>query len=73
MIGLDPILILAALLGLALAFLALDFVFSGGGMASAMMGGAAQCGTALMGSPYGWMLIVAVVVIALGVFGILFR
>lgn len=73
MLGVDLTTLLFIFIALVVIFLALDFVFAGGGMTSAMMGGAAQCGAAMMGSPYGWVLIVAIVVIALGVFGFIFR
>ena len=73
MLGVDLTALLFLSIALVVIFLALDFVFAGGGMTSAMMGGAAQCGAAMMGSPYGWVLIVALIVIALGMFGIIFR
>jgi hypothetical protein len=73
MLGVDLTTLLLIIGALVLIFLALDFVFAGGGMTSAMMGGAAQCGAAMMGSPYGWVLIVAFIVIVLAVFGFIFR
>ncbi|MBI5029270.1 MAG: hypothetical protein HZB51_01990 [Chloroflexi bacterium] len=60
--------IIAALMVL---FLMLDLVFAGGGMTSGLLGAVAQCGAAAMGSPYGWMLIVALVVIVLVAFGMM--
>ncbi len=72
MLGIDLTTALVILGALVILFLAFDFVFAGGGMTSALMGGAMQCGAAAMGSPYGWMLIVVLVVVVLAVFGILF-
>jgi hypothetical protein len=73
MLGVDLTILLLIVVVLFVILLALDFVFAGGGMTSATMGGAAQCGAAMMGSPYGWVLIVAFIVIALGAFGFIFR
>ncbi len=38
-----------------------------------MMGGAAPYGAAMMGSPCGWLLIVAIIIIVLAAFGFIFR
>ena len=73
MLGVDLTTLLLIVNALGVVFLVLDFLFAGGGMTSAMMGGAAQCGAAMMGSPYGWVLIVAIIVIVLGVFGFIYQ
>ena len=65
---------------LVVLILALDLLFAGGGMTlrqaqgrlSAATGGAMQCGAAVMGSPFGWVLIVALILVVLATFGILF-
>ncbi len=81
MFGVDLTILLLIIVALGVVFLVLDFLFAGGGMTlrqaqgrlGAMMGGAAQCGAAMMGSPYGWVLIVAFIVVVLAVFGFIFR
>lgn len=72
MFGIDGTVVLIGLGALLILFLAIDFLFAGGGMTSAMMGGATQCGAAMMSSPYGWVLIVALVLVGLAIFGVLF-
>lgn len=72
MLGIDLTAALVIVIALVLLFLAFDFLFAGGGMTSAMMGGAMQCGAAAMGSPYGWALIVALILVVLAAFRILF-
>ena len=72
MLGFDLTTAFVIIIALVLLFLALDFLFAGGGMTSAMMCGAMQCGAATMGSPYGWALIITLVLVVLAVFGILF-
>ena len=72
MVGIDWTIVLVAIAVVVVLFLALDFLFVGGGMTSAMMGGAMQCGAAVMGSPFGWVLIVALILVVLAAFGILF-
>jgi len=72
MFGIDLTTVLVILGALIVLFLAFDFLFAGGGMTSAMMGGAMQCGAAAMGSPFGWVLIVALILVVLAAFGILF-
>ena len=72
MLGIDLTTTLVILAALVVLFLALDFLFAGGGMTSAMMGGAIQCSAAVMGSPFGWVLIVALILVILAVFGIFF-
>ncbi|MBI5300617.1 MAG: hypothetical protein HY868_00655 [Chloroflexi bacterium] len=81
MIGIDWVMVLIGLGALLILFLAIDFLFAGGGMSSAMMGTATQCGAAMtlaphasagVASPYGWVLIVALVLITLAIFGVLF-
>ncbi len=58
---------------LVVLFLLMDFLLAGGGMTNAVMGGLLQCGSAVLGSPYGWTLIVVIVLLILASFGILFR
>ncbi len=72
MFGIDLTTVLAIVGALVLLFLVADFVFAGGGMTSAVMGGAMHCGAATMNSPYGWVLVVALVVVVLAIFGVLF-
>ena len=72
MVGIDWTIVLVAIAVIVVLFLALDFLFAGGGMTGAMMGGAMQCGAAVMGSPFGWVLIVALILVVLAAFGILF-
>ncbi|MCL4395848.1 MAG: hypothetical protein M1482_13775 [Chloroflexi bacterium] len=72
MVGIDWTIVLVAIAVVVVLFLTFDFLFAGGGMTSAMMGGAMQCGAAAMGSPFGWALIVALILVVLAAFGILF-
>jgi hypothetical protein len=72
MLGIDLTTALMILGALIILFLAIDFLFAGGGMTSGLMGGAMQCGATMMGSPYGWVLIVALILVVLAAFGILF-
>ena len=72
MFGIDLSTALVILAALIVLFLAFDFLYAGGGMTSAIMGGAMQCGAGIMGSPYGWTLIVALIVIVLVAFGMMF-
>ncbi len=72
MFGIDLTTLVIIVIAFIGVFLLLDLVFAGGGMTGAMMGGAAQCGAAMMGSPYGWGLIVALVLVVLVAFGALF-
>lgn len=72
MLGIDWTLVLIGLGVLVILFLAVDFLFAGGGMTGGMIGAAAQRGAAAMGSPYGWTLVVALVVIVLVAFGLIF-
>ncbi len=72
MFGIDLTTLLVLVAVLIAVFLVIDFLFAGGAMTSGMMGATAQCGAAAMSSPYGWMLIVAIVVIVLCAFGVLF-
>ncbi len=79
--GVDLTTALLIIVALGVVFLILDFLFAGGGMTlrqaqgrlGAMMSSAAQCGAALLGSPYGWVLIVAIIIIVLAAFGFIFR
>lgn len=72
MMAFDFTTVLVIFFGLFVLFLAVDFIFAGGGMTSAMMGGAIQsCGAALS-SPYGWTVIVGVLLILLAALWILF-
>ena len=72
MVGIDWTIVLVAIAVVVVLFLAFDFLLAGGGMTSAMMGGAIQCGAAVMESPFGWVLIVALILVVLAAFGILF-
>lgn len=72
MFGIDLTTLLIILGAAVLVWLALDFLLAGGGMTSAMMSGAAQCGAAALGSPFGWALILVVVVGVLALFGVFF-
>jgi len=72
MLGIDWTIVLIGLGALLILFLAVDFLFAGGGMTGALMGTATQCGAAMMSSPYGWVLIVAFVLVALAIFGVVF-
>lgn len=72
MFGVDLTTVLVIIGAAILLFLLLDFLFAGGGMTSAMTGAAAQCGAAALGSPYGWALIVTLVILALAAFEFLF-
>ena len=72
MFGIDLTTALVIFAALVIVFFALDFLFAGGGMTSAVMGGAMQCGAAMAASPYGWALILVIILVALGAFGILF-
>ncbi len=60
--------ILVVLFALVVVLLWIDILLLGGAMTGGMMHGAAG----MMGSPYGWMLIVAFVVIVLVAFGLVF-
>ena len=70
MLGIDLTTALVILAALVLLFLVLDLLFAGGGMTNAMMGGAMQCGAAMVGTPYGWVLILALVLVVLAAFGL---
>ena len=72
MFGIDLTTLLGIVIAVVAIFLLLDLLFAGGGMTGGMMGAAAQCGAAMMGSPYGWVVIVALVLVILAVFGIAF-
>ena len=72
MFGIDLTTALVILGALVILFLAIDFLIAGGGMTGTLMGGAMQCSAAAMGSPYGWALIVALVLVVLAIFGSLF-
>jgi len=72
MFGIDLITALVIIAVFVVLILVIDLVFTGGGMTSGMMGVAAQCGAAAMSSPYGWILIVAIIFIVLTAFGRLF-
>ena len=72
MVGIDWTIVLVVIAVLVVLFLALDLLFAGGGMTSAAMGDATQCGAAVMESPFGWVLIVALILVVLAAFGILF-
>ncbi len=72
MFGIDWTIVAVAIAVVVVLFLALDFLFAGGGMTGAMMGSAMQCGAAVMGSPFGWVLIVALILVVLAAFGIFF-
>lgn len=73
MLGLDLTTMLVIIIALVVLFLAIDCLLAGGGMTSGMMSGMMHGGAAMMGSPYGWILIVALIVVALAIFGLLFR
>ncbi|MBI4670902.1 MAG: hypothetical protein HY741_04430 [Chloroflexi bacterium] len=67
------LLTLAVIVLIALGVLfVLDLLLAGGGMTSAMMGGMMHGGAAMMGSPYGWVFIVALVIVILVLFGLFF-
>ena len=72
MFGIDLTSVIVIFAALIVLFLVIDLVFAGGAMTGGMMGATAQCGAAMLGSPYGWMLIVALVVIILIAFGMMF-
>lgn len=69
MFGIDGTTVLVIVLGLFLVLFLLDLLFAGGGMTGAMMTGAMQCGAAIMSSPLGWGVLLAIVLIALAAFG----
>ena len=72
MFGVD-LLTLFVIVMLALGvLLVLDLILAGGGMTSAMMGGMMHGAAGMMGSPFGWVLIVVFVVIVLVMFGLVF-
>ncbi len=73
MVGIDLTTVLLLIVGLVVLFLALDFLFAGGGMTGAMMGGMMHGTAAMLGSPYGWALIIALVLIVLAVIEFLLR
>lgn len=52
--------------------LVLDLLLAGGGTTGAMMGGMMHGAAGLMGSPFGWTLIVALVMVILILFGLAF-
>ena len=66
--GIDLLTALAVLIAILVVLLAADLLFAGGGMTGAMMHG----GAAMMGSAYGWAIIVALVIVTLVAFGLLF-
>lgn len=72
MFGMDFTTVLIMITAAIILFIALDLLFAGGGMTSAAMGGAMQCGAAMMSSPYGWALILVIVLVALGAFSFFF-
>ncbi len=59
------------ILALVVALILLDCLLAGGGMTGAVMGGMMHGTAAMLGSPYGWLLIVALVLIILTAFGFL--
>ena len=70
MFGIDLLtLFIIVLIALGVLFV-LDLLFAGGGMTSAMMGGMMHGAAGMMGSPYGWALIVALVIVVLVVFSL---
>ncbi len=73
MFGIDTVTLLVMIGALVVLLLLLDFLMAGGGMTGALMGGMMQCGAAVLGSPYGWVLVLTLVVIILALFGIYFR
>jgi hypothetical protein len=81
MFGMDFTTLLVMIAAAIILFVALDFLFAGGGMTSAVtlaphasagVGGAMQCGAAMMSSPYGWALILVIILAALGAFSFFF-
>jgi len=68
MFGIDLITLIIIVLAVVAVFFLLDFIFAGGGMT----GAATQCGAAMMGSPYGWIGIVAVIIVILAAFWMMF-
>lgn len=72
MFGIDLTTALVVFAALVILLFALDLLLAGGGITSAMLGGAMQCGAAMARSAYGWVLIVVLVLVVLGAFGILF-
>lgn len=72
MFGIDLITLLVIVLIALGVLLVLDLLLAGGGTTSAMMGGMVHGAAGMMGSPYGWALIVALVVLVLVVFGLVF-
>ncbi len=61
------------ILALVITLFLLDCLLAGGGMTGAVMGGMMHGTATMLGSPYGWLLIVALVLIILAAFGFLIR
>lgn len=72
MFGMDWTTVLVMVAVALVLLVALDLLLAGGGMTSAVMGGAMQCGAAMMSSPYGWALILVIILVALGAFSFFF-
>jgi hypothetical protein len=72
MIGIDLTTLFIVVIAIVAVFLLFDLLFAGGGMTGGMMGAAAQCGAAVMGSPYGWIGILALVLMIIAAFGMAF-
>ncbi len=69
--GVDLVTALMLIIALVVALILLDCLLAGGGMTGAVMGGMMHGTAAMLGSPYGWLLIVALVLIILTAFGFL--
>ncbi len=70
--SLDPTTALVMFAALVIVLFALGFVFTGGRRTSAAMGGATQFAATRAASSFGWAVILLVILLVLGVFGILF-
>ncbi len=73
MMGVDLVTALLLILAFVVALFLLDCLLAGGGMTGAVMGGMMHGTAAMLGSPYGWLVIVTLVLIILAAFGFLFR
>ncbi len=71
--GIDLLTALMLILALGVVLFLLDCLLAGGSMTGAAMGGMMHGTAAMLGSPYGWLVIVALVLIILAAFGFLFR
>ncbi len=69
----DLVAALMLIIALVVALILLDCLLAGGGITGAVMGGMMHGTAAMLGSPYGWLLIVAVILIVLTAFGLAFH